>query len=284
MPSPALILLFLMTACFALATELQLRFANIRRVGQSEDSLLKTVLGDGRRMFANHFFNKADVYFHSGYYPTFIEQAYATEPIEKSHLTETHDDHDHEEHEQSFLGQPADWIDRFGRHFYSTTHSHLDKPGEAREILPWLRISADLDPHHIETYTVAAYWLREHMGKINEAEGFLREGLRANPSSYEILFDLGKLYDENRHDPARARNLWELALGRWYEQDDAGQEPDLGLFDDIVAHLAHLEEEQGNLAEALSYKEVEVEVSPFPEVIQKQVDELKKKLAETPRK
>src|SRR5262249_61275028 len=56
---------------------------------------------------------------------------------------EHHDEHEEKEHEATmdFLGQPKDWIDAFSRHFYPSSHSHLDKPGEAREILPWLRVS-----------------------------------------------------------------------------------------------------------------------------------------------
>ncbi|HWF18887.1 MAG TPA: hypothetical protein VG754_06440 [Verrucomicrobiae bacterium] len=286
MPSPALILTFLMVLSFSLATWIQPRAAGLGKRGQSDD-VLKIILGDARRMFANHFFTKADVYFHSGYYPSFFEQAYQQQAVDTKHLTEVHDhhdgheDHDEDEHERAmdFLGKPHDWIDGFGRHFYSSHHSHLDKPGEAREILPWLRLSAELDPQRIETYTVAAYWLREHLNKVDDAEAFLREGLQANPSSFEILFDLGKLYYENRHNPTLARNLWELALRRWIEQDDAGKEPDVAAYGAIVANLSHLEEEQGNLREALEYKEMELEVSPVPETIQQQVDELKQKLS-----
>ncbi len=81
-----------------------------------------------------------------------------------------------------------------------------------REILPWLRLAADMDPQKIETYTVGAYFLRKHLNRPEEAEAFLREGLRNNPDSYEILFELGRLYNENDHDTDRARNVWQLAL------------------------------------------------------------------------
>jgi tetratricopeptide (TPR) repeat protein len=124
---------------------------------------------------------------------------------------------------------------------------------------------------------VAAYWLRLRLNKVNEAEQFLREGLRANPTSYEILFELGKLYYENHHDPKVARNLWELALRRWTEQDDAEQDPNLVTYEQIVANLAHLEEEQGDLRAAIGYLEMEEMVSPVPDLIQKQIDELQKK-------
>ncbi len=62
-----------------------------------------------------------------------------------------------------------------------------------------------------QTYTVTAYWLRQRMNKVDEADAVLHEGLRNNPGSYDILFELGRLYDESYHDTNRARNVWELA-------------------------------------------------------------------------
>ncbi len=275
-------LLLLLAVAFTMATWLQPRVASWTERGQS-GNILQILLGDGRRMFANHFFVKADVYFHSGYYPSIFDQA--REPSDAKHLTEEHDPNhesaEEEAHEKAmdFLGQPRDWIDRFGRQFYSSHHSHLDKPGEAREILPWLKLSADLDPSRIDTYIVASYWLRKSIGKPREAEQFLREGLQANPSSYEILFELGKIYYENYHDPSHARNIWELALRRWREQDAAGKKPDPLVYDGMLANLSHLEEEQGNTAKALEYLDLELTVSPTPAAIQKHIDELKQKSA-----
>ena len=283
MPAPGLVVLFLLSLGFTLATYLDPRSLNWGGHGNA-DNILKIVLGDGRRMFANHFFVKADAYFHSGYYPSIFDQA-QKEAAGSKHIAEDQPEgREEEEHERAmnFLGQPRDWIDRFGRHFFPSTHSHLDQPGQAREILPWLRISADLDPQRVETYTVAAYWLRAHLGKPAEAEEFLREGLRANPTSFEILFELGKIYSENHHDPAHARNLWELALQRWQEQDTAKKDPDPLLYQEIVANLGHLEETQGDLTKALYYKQLEVKVSPVPDEIRKQIDELKQKLGLSP--
>ena len=78
--------------------------------------------------------------------------------------------------------------------------------GEVREILPWLKTSASLDPERIETYSVTAYWLRTELKKIDEAEGFLRDGLRANPGQPLLLFELGRIYSEDRQDTNRARS------------------------------------------------------------------------------
>jgi tetratricopeptide (TPR) repeat protein len=193
-----------------------------------------------------------------------------------------HDAHEHEDQEREqkadILGSPKDWIDRFGRHFYPSHHTHLEKNGDEREILPWLRFSADLDPQRVETYTVAAYWLRNRLGRVNEAEQFLREGLRANPQSYEILFELGRVADENRKDLKAARNIWELALRRWHEQEEAKREPNIFLHQEIVGHLAELEERVGNWDAAIRYLEQLKKHSPLPEVVQKEIDQIKQKL------
>jgi tetratricopeptide (TPR) repeat protein len=283
MARPGFILALLLAACFTLATCLQPQARRWTNEDQ-KDSLLAIALGDARRMFANHFFVKADVYFHSGYYPSIFDQG-AKPAVDAGHLTEEHHEGKDEaaeerEHEKSMdVGKPRDWIEAFGRHFYPSTHTHLDKPGEAREILPWLRLSADLDPHRIDTYTVAAYWLRKHLGKTDEAGQFLLEGWRENPNSVEIIFELGQLEYENHHDITRARNLWELALRYWQAQEDSGQKPDDVLYQKLVINLAHLEEEQRNLQQALHYREMEVKVSPFPDVVRKEIAELRQQLA-----
>jgi tetratricopeptide (TPR) repeat protein len=276
---PYLILLLLLATCFSLATVLQERASGWSKRGQS-DNILKVLLGDGRRLFANHFFVQADVSFHSGYYPSIFDQA--NRPKDNSHLTAKEGKPAAEEHEKqmNFLGPPRDWIERFGRHFIVTEHTHLDG-NQGTEILPWLKLSAELDPQKIETYTVAAYWLRD-LGKIKEAERFLREGFLNNPDSYDILFELGRLYYENNHDAARARKIWDLALRRWSEQEAANKKPDLLKLGQIAVNLAHLEEMEGNLPRSIQLLELSQKASPHPEALQRQIDELKQKLATQP--
>ena len=270
----ALILLSLAAACFSLATALQPRATDWSSRGDSA-SILKVLLGDGRRLFADYFFEKADVYFHSGYYPSIFDRNQA--PKDTRHMTAEEDSPAEKEHEEkmNFLATPRDWLERFGRHFLITEHTHLSG-GNEREILPWLRLSAELDPQRIDTYTVAAYWLRD-MGKVSKAEQFLREGLRANPGSYEILFELGRLYQQNYHDPRRARNVWELALRRWQEQQPGKKEPDLLALTDIAVNLARLEESAGNLERAIVYLELARQHSLQPGPLQQQIEELKRK-------
>ncbi|HTL55591.1 MAG TPA: hypothetical protein VL361_07920 [Candidatus Limnocylindrales bacterium] len=272
---PILILILLLAATFSLATLVQPRAQGWDKRGKS-GNVLTLLLGDSRRMFANHFFVKADVSFHSGYYPSIFDQA--EKPKGSGHMTSEEGSPEAEEHERkmSFLGEPRDWVERFGRHFFITHHTHLEN-GNEREILPWLKLSAELDPQRIDTYVVASYWLRNRLGKVSEAEEFLRQGLRNNPNNYELLYEMGCLYNENYHDSSRARHIWELALRRWHEQEPAKKEPDLIDLDKITIHLARLEEHEGNWDRAIEYLEAAMKSSPNPDVLRQQIEELKAK-------
>jgi tetratricopeptide (TPR) repeat protein len=198
--------------------------------------------------------------------------------------------------ETSFLGPPRDWIDAFGRHFIPNRHTHLDEGGaddlsgskEVREILPWLKLSAELDPENVKTYVVTAFWLRKKLNQVPEAEQVLREGLRHNPDNEQLLFELGCIYFENYHNPARARNIWEAALRSWARQEpDVPQSERLKLtnenfdnrfmFEQLQTNLAQLEESAGSLDAAIARWEQAKLASPTPDDIQKHIDELKQK-------
>src|SRR2546423_4650264 len=133
MPAPSLILALLFVVCFTLATWLQPWHQSWAGGRAQSDSLLGVVMGNSRQLFANHFFTKADIYFHSGYYPSIFDSRPAPK---ESHMTghgENHQDKDHEK-EADFLDKPKDIFERFGRHSMITEHTHLEH-GQEREIL-----------------------------------------------------------------------------------------------------------------------------------------------------
>lgn len=310
MNRPALVLALLGVATFSVGAWVQPRLV---RTGDRHDSasIMQVVFGEGRRMFANHFAIKADVYLHSGFYPSIFDQAAMVESKEKATKATAsgkhegcagcsgggahdhndhdpapageHDGHDHpigENCEHDFMGQPRDWIEAFGRNFIVKEHTHLAADKE-REILPWLRIAAELDPQRIETYTVGAYWLAERVNKPMEAERFLREGLKTNPQSYELLAQLGKVY-RKLNEPDRARNIWLLALRRWDETEKAKEEPDKIGRHGILLRLADLEESQGRLNEAVRWLEEAKAYSPSPEALDKRIGGIWLKLTPPP--
>src|SRR5262245_11448195 len=78
-----LILALLLSGGFSLATLFEPRA--VRWAGRSQsNNLMELLLGDSRRMLANHFFVKADIYFHSGYYPSIFDQARQAEENERA--------------------------------------------------------------------------------------------------------------------------------------------------------------------------------------------------------
>ena len=288
----------LLGCCFTLAVMVEPRWSETALYSRHQKGPIEVLLGDARRFFAGYFFTKADIYFHSGFYPSIFDQASKHEghaSVASGAITEE------EELKSNFLGENRDWIDRFSRSFYPSRHTHLNGGGaesctdhdhdhdhgehenheseenspEMREILPWLRIAADLDPNRIETFTVGAFWLRTRMNKSKEAEQFLREGLRENPGSYAILFELGRIFHEDHKDARRARTVWEHALRKWNEQESGKPEPDIFLHSQIVWQLALVEQESGNVALAIAYLQTAKRVSPHPEAIEQRIAEMR---------
>ena len=298
MGTAPLTLLLLFVGCFSLATHLVPQHQEWSGARAGSSDLLTALMGDSRRLVAGWLYTRADVYFHSGYYASVFDtpapKPSATPPqtasppaaaaaVAADHSQCRHDqgrcahshsgcnhDHGRSKHE--------DWIARFSRNFYPSEHTHLGKNGDEREILPWLRLSAQFDPERVETYVVAAFWLRDRLGRAADAEQFLRDGLRANPGSHAILFELGRCYAEHHHDPARARNLWELAFTQWLKTEGPKPTPDLFAYSQIVAQLATLEERAGDLDKAIRYLRRLQKASPHPASIATRIAELTQKL------
>lgn len=274
---------------FSLSTTLEPWFQSWAGSRTQSENVIQVALGDSRRMFARHFFAKADAYFHKGYYPSVYD---SPEGFDEKAITGKGKPHDEGKCEGDFLGKPHDWIDAFSRNFFPSRHVHVgesdahdhkhdhdhdhaEEVGLEREILPWLQLSAEMDPQRIETYTVAAFWLWTKLGKMDEAEQFLRQGLRANPGDSEILFGLGSIYYEGRKDISRARNVFELALAGWREKESRKAEPNTLLLGQILNQLAKLEREQNNYPRAIEHYELLKQVSPSKQSIQEWIDYLK---------
>ena len=291
-----LLLIALLVFCFGLAASLAPQFQALESSRRQSSNFFSLLLGDSSRIFANSFFVKADAYYHSGYYPTIFDD---NEAFKTPHIAEdTGDVASHNQGEdEGFLGPPRNRLDAFGRHFIPNRHTHLDEGGaagdlggskEVREILPWLKLSAELDPENVKTYTVTAFWLRTRLNQVAEAELVLREGLRHNPDNEQLLFELGRIYFENYHNLARARNIWEAALRSWARQAPGVPQSkrlektnenfdDRFLFEQLQTYLAQLEEKAGNLDAAIAHWEQAKLASPNPQELQKHIDELKQK-------
>ena len=273
--SPPSLLVVLLALAFTVATCLGPRINSLSQHEKS-DNVFGMMLGEGRQLFANQFFTMADVYFHSGYYPSIFDKN-AEEEKDIISASRGKKESEEEEKNEDFMGQPKDWIDAFGRNFKVTKHTHLEN-GNEREILPWLRLAADLDPHKVDTYTVGAFFLREHLNRPADAEAFLREGLRNNPDSCEILYELGRYYHESVHDNNRARNVWELGVKKFALRSNDEKKDTRLVFEELTVGLAHLEEDAGNYERAIYWFKQAQTVSITADVLQVQINALQKKM------
>jgi tetratricopeptide (TPR) repeat protein len=285
----------LLATCAATAAWLDRWFMGWQGNRAKNYNPLNTAIGDGQKIFAGHFYRKADVYFHSGMYPSIFDnnQSFKTAHIgEDAGATGSKNTGD----EATYLGKSRDIIDHFSRHFFPAQHTHLEaggaaghevaskeladsESGDVREILPWLKIAQELDPEEPLTYTVTAYWLRSRMNKSREAELLLREGLKNLPDHPALQFELGRIYLENNKDIARARNVWQHAAKTWQKQEGSKAEPDTFILEQILTHLAKLEEESGNLSRAIDYWEQARIIAPQREGIPQRIEELRQKQA-----
>jgi tetratricopeptide (TPR) repeat protein len=281
-------LTLLLVTCFTLSTWLSPRFEEAS--GTGERGLLGASLGESRKILAEQFYTRSDIYFHSGYYPTIFDRTAKSEnhaagaaeqenePEGDEHGEHKHGEHcDHSDESAGFLGKPKDPLDAFTRHFFTSSHTHLTEKGTnaAREILPWMKLASQLDPTKVDSYTVGAYWLRT-LNRADEAEQFLREGLRRNPQSHEILLELGRLYFD-QVDYAKSRNHLEMALKFWLEQEKSKPAEKQNVFAarQIVNFLAAIEEKAGNRAAELKWLEKARPISPDPAAVDKRIAELR---------
>lgn len=292
-----LVVVLLLVVCAGMAAALDRWFMGWPGNRAKNFNPLNAAIGDGQKIFAGQFYRKADVYFHSGMYPSIFDnnESFKTAHIgEDAGATGSKNQGD----EANYLGQQRDIIDRFSRNFFPSRHTHLDEggatghkeaagspelaqseSGEVREILPWLKIAQELDPEEPLTYTVTAYWLRSRMNKPHEAELLLREGLKALPDHPALEFELGRIFFENQKDPTHARNIWEHAVKSWQKQEAAKPEPDKFILEQILTHLAKLEEEAGNVPLAINYWEQVRILMPQRDGIPQRIKELREKLA-----
>ena len=317
---PQLLIVLLLVAAFSLSTRL-LTVELQQSAGAPTKSMLVLLLGDSRRLFANHFFIKADEYFHAGYYPSIFDQAAVAQKGGGSAVATGAVTGDAHAGEVEWMHGPKNWIDRFSRNFFPSEHVHLDaadhdhdgdgvqdhgaeahddhdhdgdgqadhaaaahddqddaaqpasEGSQMREILPWLRIAAELDPNRIETYVTGSYWLRKRMDRAAEAEEFLRDGLRANPKSCALTYELARIYDEHHHNVARARNLYQLALRYWEASERLAAEPDHFILSQILAQLAMLERREGQTQRAVFLLRELKKISPIPAAVEKLIQE-----------
>jgi tetratricopeptide (TPR) repeat protein len=127
-------------------------------------------------------------------------------------------------------------------------HRHLEGR-EVREIMPWLRLAVMLEPHNVENYLIASYWLGKS-GDIGAALRVLQEAQMNNPESYLVYLGKGRFFAKGdaKEEAGRA---YDTALMLWPGEkgpDDEEARQDLR---EILGTRAVLSGLQGNAEQTL---------------------------------
>ncbi len=129
----------------------------------AQNSITEIILGGAQIALSQHFMEVADTYFHNG--------------VERF--------------------RPAAFKNTFFQHTLEkvspTTHSHASGE-QMKEIMAWISLAIWLNPHDIQAYLLAGFWLAEGIGKIQTAINILEQGEQNNPYSFQIQLELGRVY------------------------------------------------------------------------------------------
>jgi len=133
--------------------------------GERSVSIVESVLGEGRMLLGNHFYQRADDYHHRG-------------------ITGHHHDDD---------GHAPGCLDYLRAQVQPAEHLHAETPHEVAEIMPWLELSMRVDPGNPESALVAVYWLSSVLKRLDLAEEVLRRAQQNNPLSYAVQLEKARL-------------------------------------------------------------------------------------------
>lgn len=96
-------------------------------------------------------------------------------------------------------------------------HEYMEQGGNWQtngSLLPFLKIITWLDPHFIQAYDVAGAIL-SGLQRYDEGQKFLADGIRNNPESWQLYYDVAMLHAWYRRDARSAlpyaRRAYELA-------------------------------------------------------------------------
>ena len=87
----------------------------------------------------------------------------------------------------------------------------LCRAGQAQEAIKLVSAVSVQNNRDKARINLAMGWANRQMGKLEEAEKFLQEGIKQNPTSPRLRFELGRIYQQ-RNDSERAMQAYFRAL------------------------------------------------------------------------
>jgi tetratricopeptide (TPR) repeat protein len=138
---------------------------------------------------------------------------------------------------------------RWGEAMHPSEHEHLANR-DIGEMMPWLGLALKADPHNVENYAIAAYWLAEALQRPDLAMEVLLDAQRHNPGDYRVYSERARLLFGEDNDGIAAR-LLDIAIGLWRKgwADDEDAQLDIV---QMLSYRAFLHEMAGERAQALA--------------------------------
>ena len=228
---------FLLLAVFAgmFSYFIEETFVSSQPEFESRDVLAR-FMGGAKEAVGDALFLKADDYFHGG-----AEAEYGSEEKEREDLTKEGRIAERRG-ERRYLSR--DWITAVNDRLQSHEHVHLVREKQ-NEMLPFFAAATTLDPYNVEAVLTAAYWLDGRLGRTDSAVAVLEKGLRDNPGSWEIEYDLAKIYFYRKKDYAQSTAHFSEAV----RKADPGTDP--MRLAELTYFLGESLESQGKKSEAL---------------------------------
>lgn len=164
------------------------------------------------------------------------------------------------------------WFMRLGQAIAPAGHVHLQAAG-VNELVPWLYLATRADPHNVEAYVVAAFWLAGDGGRPELAGRVLDEARANNPKDYRIYLEKGRL-ELKKGAAAEAARMFDAAIRLW--ELDAGTDKTQAKLDraEIQLYRGLLCENGGDVSRALTcYRDV-LELFPKRAGLRERVAEL----------
>lgn len=223
---PLAAVLVLWGAVFSMACRLTLAPPSDRT---GDLSVAGQVFGASRMAFSSSFFTEADNYFHLG-----------VGHVSKKAITN-------------------DFIQTWHAAIQPSGHAHAEGKS-VREIMPWLEFAIRANPHNVDAYLTAAYWLGM-AGRSDLAERVLMQGQQSNPRDHRILLERARLLLD-RHEDVRAALLLDEGLRAWPGKEDPQDDQALLDLTSLLSYRAFLHELKGDRQAALVLFRKALEASP----------------------
>lgn len=101
---------------------------------------------------------------------------------------------------------------------------HTHKLQNAKDMLPWLWLTTQINSNHTRAYSIGSYWLSFYMNKADIALRYINEGIYNNPDNYQLYFMKGRILFTQKRDIVSANKYFRKAAGCEIKDDEDFQE------------------------------------------------------------